>query len=315
MSTYESDSQNTWPKMNNALNFMRGAYAALPFKKTVFKMLRRCARLPENVYQHLHFVAPIDITVKGGAHFKMYHFGAQVENDLFWAGYGNGWEATSLRLWARLTTTASTIFDIGANTGAYALAAKAVNAQAHVFAFEPVVSIAGKLKSNVELNGYDIEIVQAGVSSLSGEAVMYIPSTDHSYSASLNVNMLSGQGNLVETIIQTIRIDAFVKDRQLASADLFKIDTEKHEVDVLSGFGSVIKQFRPAVLIEILDQELGKRIEPFFSDLGYVFYKIIEGKEVRLIGSLGTSSSNYLLCPNEYAAINGLGDVIKHDDL
>lgn len=302
--------------MSNVLNFMRCAYATLPYKRPVFEMLRRCVRLPANTYQHLHFVAPIDIPIRGGAHFKMHHFGAQVENDLFWAGYGNGWEATSLRLWARLATTANTIFDIGANTGVYSLAAKALNAQARVFAFEPVGPIAGRLKSNIELNGFDIEIVQAGVSSSSGEAIMYIPSTDHSYSASLNVNMLSGQSiNLVETIIQTVRIDTFVKDRHLGSADLFKIDTEKHEVDVLSGFGDVIKQFRPAVLIEILGQELGKGIEPFFSDLGYVFYEIIEGKEVRRIESLGTSSNNYLLCPNEYAALNGLGDVVRHEAL
>ena len=246
----------------------------------------------------------------------MHHFGAQVENDLFWAGYGNGWEATSLRLWARLATTANTIFDIGSNTGVYALAAKTVNSQARVFAFEPVVSIAGRLKSNNELNGFDIEIVQAGVSSSSGEAVMYIPSTDHSYSASLNVGMLSGQANLVETIIQTVRIDAFVRDRQLASADLFKIDAEMHEVDVLTGFGEVIKQHRPAVLIEILDQEIGKAIEPFFSDLGYVFFEIIEGKEMRRIKSLGISlNNNYLLCTSDYAVVNELGDVVKHDAL
>lgn len=302
-------------KNEYVLSYIRCAYSALPFKGPVFKMLRRCVRLPANIYQHLHFVAPIDILIKGGAHFKMHHFGAQVENDLFWAGYGNGYEATSLRLWARMATTANTIFDIGANTGVYALAAKAVNAQARIFAFEPVVSIAGRLKSNIELNGFDIEIVQSGVSSSSGEAVMYIPSTDHSYSASLNVNMLRGQDNLVETIIQTVRIDTFLKDRQLASADLFKIDTEKHEVDVLSGFGDVIKQCRPAVLIEILGHELGKGIESFFADLDYVFYEIIEGKEVRRIESLGSSSNNYLLCPNEYAALNGLGDVVRHDAL
>lgn len=264
--------------MNAILTFICREYATLPFKRHVFEMLRRYVRLPANTYRHLHFVAPIVIAMEDGARFKMHHFGAQVENDLFWSGYGNGYEATSLRLWACLATTADTIFDIGANTGVYALAAKAINAKAHVFAFEPVVSITGRLKSNIELNGFDIEIVPAGVSSSSGEAVMYIPAADHSYSASLNVNMLGGQDNLVEPIVQTVRIDAFVKDRQLASADLFKIDTEKHEVDVLIGFGDVITQFRSLVLIEILDQQLGKRIELFFLDFGYFFTKSLKAK-------------------------------------
>lgn len=302
-------------KNNIILKWMRKIYAILPFKKPVFQLLRHHVRLKANVYQHLHFVAPIEIPINADAKFLVRHFGAQVENDLFWAGYGNGWEATSLRIWVRLAVTANTIFDIGSNSGVYALAAKATTATAHVVAFEPVASIFLRLQSNVKLNGYDIEVVQAAASSTSGEAVMYIPSTDHSYSASLNAEMLSGQDNLVESLIQTVRIDSFLKYRRLASLDLVKIDTEKHEFDVLSGFGDVIQQFRPAVLIEILDQGMGKDIEPFFAGLGYVFYEIIEGKGVRRIGSLGISPTNHLLCPNECAAFHGLGDFVTHDSL
>ncbi|MEQ1777317.1 MAG: FkbM family methyltransferase [Nitrosomonas sp.] len=302
-------------KMNRVRNILRNTYAAVPFKKPLFQLLRICIRLPAWLYQHLHFVAPISIPIQGGNRFKMYHFGAQVENDLFWAGYGNGWEATSLRLWARLAAVSNTVFDIGANTGVYALAAKAVNERAKVFAFEPVTSIASRLEHNIELNGFDITVVQAGASSSTGEAVMYIPSTDHSYSASLNANMLSGHGNLVETIVQTLRVDEFVKDNNLTSADLFKIDTEQHEVDVLSGFGGVIERFKPAVLIEILDQDLGKEVEAFFAGFDYVFYEIIEGKEVRRVESLGASSRNYLLCSKDFATLNGFGDVIQHNAL
>ena len=107
------------------------------------------------IYQHLHFIAPIVLKMGGERKFKMYHLGTQLENDLFWSGYGNGYEVTSLHLWAYLAKTVETIFDIGANTGVYALAAKTANVKARVFAFEPVVSISDRLKSNIELNVLD----------------------------------------------------------------------------------------------------------------------------------------------------------------
>lgn len=301
--------------MNRIRYTLRIAYAALPFKKPIFLVLRSIIRLPAMIYQHLHFIAPITIQIKRGKSFKIFHYGHQVENDLFWAGYGNGWEATSLRLWVRLVTASNTVFDIGANTGVYALAAKSVNTEAKVFAFEPVASIVDKLKKNVEINGFDINIIQAGVSSHTGDAFIYVPSTDHSYSASLNPDMSLNQSNMVKKRIKTLRIDDFIERKNLSSADLFKIDTEKHEVDVLSGFGKVIERFRPSILIEILDRDFGEKIKDFFNNYDYIYYEIIEGKQVSRVDELGGSSRNYLICSREFSAKNGLGDSIQHDEL
>ena len=49
----------------------------------------------------------------GGLH----HFGAAVENELFWAGYGRSWEGAELRLWRSLVKHAEYLADVGANTG------------------------------------------------------------------------------------------------------------------------------------------------------------------------------------------------------
>ena len=127
--------------------------------------------------------------------------------------------------------------------------------------------------------------------------------------------MLEGHGNLVNSIIQTVRVDEFVKEHQLSPTYLFKISTEKHEVDVLVGFGKIINQFKPVVLIEILDEKLGKVILPFFFEISYVYYEIIKGKEMRRVNSLGASSNNYLICPKELAEINEFGDIVSHEYL
>ena len=39
------------------------------------------------------------------ASFKINHFGYQVENELFWIKFREGWEEQSLRIWCALTIT------------------------------------------------------------------------------------------------------------------------------------------------------------------------------------------------------------------
>lgn len=299
----------------NVRRGLRALYAVLPFKQPVFELVRSHMPLPRAVFQHLHFSGVVKITIDEDSNFRVRHKGFQVENDLFWAGYGNGWEATSLRLWARLARYARTVFDVGANTGVYALAAKSVNPAAQVFAFEPVERIATWLRENVALNGYAIEVVIAGVSSSSGEEVIYEPATPHSYSASLNPDMLRGRANLAETRIVTTRMDEFALSRGLTSTDLFKIDVEMHESEVLSGFGDLIGRNRPTFLIEILNRALGDRVEAFVAGFDYVFYGIAEGASVEKVATLGATQRNYLVCPREFAAKMQLGEGVAHGEL
>ena len=141
---------------------LRRIYRNVPFKQPIFELARRCVHLPERMYRHLHFEGIVTIPVCSTGSFKIRHHGFLIENDLFWAGYGNGWEGTSLKLWTRLAPHARTIFDIGSNTGVYALAARTVNPAARIFAFEPVGRITQLLQDNVTLNGFDIEVVVAG---------------------------------------------------------------------------------------------------------------------------------------------------------
>lgn len=289
--------------------------ARRPRKQPIYEMVRRLIRLPERIYRHLHFHGTIRVPLGPGISIRLNHHGYQVENDLFWAGYGNGWEATSLRLWARLSREARTVFDVGANTGVYSLAAKAMNPKAQVFAFEPVERIAFRLKDNVAQNEFDIEVVVAGVSETTGEAVIYEPRTAHAYSASLSPDMLAGHADLAEVRIAITRMDDFVAARGLASADLFKIDVEKHEIEALSGFGDLIACYRPAFLIEILDRSLGEKVEQYFAGLNYVFYEIIETQCVQRVEALGLSERNYLICSEEFAASSGLKDVTTHAEL
>lgn len=268
--------------------------------------------LPQRIYRHLHFQGAVDVSIDHTHHFQMRHFGYQVENDLFWSGYGNGWEATSLRLWAALAARSGQILDIGANTGVYSLAAKAMNVDARVIAFEPLARIAARLRENVALNGLDVEVIEAGVSDSSGKSTIFDPDIEHAYSASLNPDMLSGIENVRKTEISVVRIDDFAAERGGSSIDLVKLDVEKHEIAVLEGFGKIIARDCPSFLLEILGPEYGAEVKRFFKGLDYAFFAIEEGKCVRKVEQLGATPGNHLLCQRSLAHALGLGQETSH---
>ena len=294
-------------------SLIRKAYARVPFKRQAYHLLRGM-KLPERVYRHLHFRGPITVDIGEGRSFRTHHYGYQVENDLFWAGFGNGWEATSLRLWARLARRSSVILDVGANTGIYALSAKAANPAARVYAFEPATRIHERLSRNIALNSYDIVPVMAGLSNRTGEATFYDTMSDHAYSASLDPDMLAGHPNRVRTTVAIARADDFVAKHGLGSIDLAKIDTERHEREVLEGFGSLIRSARPSFLIEILDRSLGSEVARMLGQ-DYAFFEIVEGVGVRRVDELGLGPRNHLVCPAAVAQEVGLGDGVAHASL
>jgi FkbM family methyltransferase len=286
-------------------------YGAVPFKAPTFRALRRIVRLPPSVYRHLHFTGPVTIPV-GSSHFKVHHYGYVVENDLFWAGYGKGWEATSLELWRRLAPHASTILDVGANTGIYALAAAALNPSARVIAFEPLPRVHQKLLANIRLNGFSIAAENVALSDKSGTAAIFDSLDQHVYSASLERGMAVHFPGFSEHPVQTMRADDYLRAHAIKDFDLAKIDVERHEAAVLRGFGGYLAAC-PTLLIEILVQEDAAAIIRLISSLKYRIYRIIEGvgvKEETTLAIAATGGGNFLLCRSETAERIGIADLL-----
>lgn len=231
------------------LKFARDVLRHAPF---VHKMVRRVWTPPPRVFEHLYFhgVFTVRLPFPKGASFKMEHRGHQVENDLFWRGFGNGWEGRSLMAWAERCKSASTIVDVGANTGVFALAAKAINPSAKVIAVEPVARVAEQLRHNIRLNGFDIEVHEVALSDSNGTATFYDFPGDHEYSASLDSRM----GGTVESTIEVRRLDDLV-DR----VDLLKVDVELHEPAVLRGAQRLL-QGAPVLLLEVLNADAERAI-------------------------------------------------------
>lgn len=237
------------------LKFARDALRHAPF---VYKIVRRVWTPPRSVFEHLYFngVFTVRLPFPKGASFKMEHRGHQVENDLFWRGFGKGWEGRSLMAWAERCMSASVIIDVGANTGVFALAAKAINPSAKVIAVDPVARVAEQLRHNIRLNAFDIEVHEVALSDTNGTATFYDFPGDHEYSASLDSRM----GGTVETTIPVRRLDDLVD-----SANLIKVDVELHEPAVLRGAKRLL-QGKPVLLLEVLNAEAERSIRAELGD-------------------------------------------------
>ncbi len=277
-------------------------YFGIPLKKQIFTTLKRFFKLPMSLTRYLRFKGIIEVPLEMN-HFNMHHYGFEIENSLFWYGI-NGWEKTSLNIWLALSKHSKTILDIGSNTGVYALIAKTANPESDVYAFEPVKRIYDKLKENIILNDFDIKLFEKAVSNYDGKAVIFDPGTEHIYSVTVNKNLNSITQQVEKVEIQTITLATFIVENHLESIDLIKIDVETHEPEVFEGFKDYLKLFLPIILIEILNDEVGRRINEFLKDLDYLCYSIDEQSGCKEEKRIETRKDrNYLLIPKKKSEI------------
>src|SRR5690554_1839034 len=110
---------------------LKKLYKLLPFKKQFYRFIKLFGTPKKGIYQHLHFVGNINVKTDKDKSFKIRHYGYEVENEIFWNGLFGGWEKVSLSIWAELCENSEVIFDIGANTGVYALIAKTIRSEEH----------------------------------------------------------------------------------------------------------------------------------------------------------------------------------------
>ena len=265
-------------------------YSIFPFKKQIFTFLKIFWKPKESVYKHLYFRGVFKVPVGKSKSFKVNHFGLIIENEIFWNGLTGNWEKESLKLWIRLCERSDVVVDIGANTGIYSLVAKAVNPAAHVYAFEPHPYYFPMLEKNALINNFDIRPYKRAISN---------------YDGTIDIGDYAGGTSALRT--EAIKLDTFIEEDRIKKIDLIKIDVETHEPQVLEGFMHYLPRFKPAMIIEILDDVVAKKVSDAVSGLGYLYFNIDEKGSVRQTSEIGKSDYyNYLLCHPSMAAQIGL---------
>ena len=294
-------------ELNSVLkSIFQPIYRNLPLKKEAFQLLKHVWVPPQRIYRHLHFHGIFQIFI-GDSSFQLRHYGFEFENAIFWTGLQGDWEGTSMRLWMRLCQCNSVIYDVGANTGVFSLVAKTINPSAEVHAFEPVRRVYDKLVKNNELNEFDVHCVSSALSDGDGKATIFDQDSDHIYSVTLNKNLSTPGTKVIPVEVDRIRLDQYCEKGKFAAPTLIKLDVETHEPEVLIGMGDLIKNAKPDFLIEILNEEVGEKIEEILGEFGYLYFNIGEAGKIRPQKHLGKSDHwNFLICKPETAKVLGL---------
>lgn len=175
---------------------------------------------------------------------------------------GNGFEPDSLTAWAEMCQDGGAVYDVGAYTGVYSIAAAKLGC--HVEAFEPLPEVAERLALNVLTNAVSVRIHQCAVADFNGSAELhYNPKFQLTSGASLVDRKYPGKA------VDVIRLD----DLPLLTVSAIKIDVERAEDKVLRGAHQVIEASRPQLLIEALDipaRNKVKRLLPGYREAAFL---------------------------------------------
>lgn len=289
--------------MPESESFFKSLYKAVPFKRELFSLLKKVWMPSEKIYRHLYFRGVVRVRVDDLQSFKMMHYGHRIENEIFWTGLYGNWEKHSMKLWSILAKESKVIFDIGANTGIYSMVAKAINPCSEVHAFEPFEAIYKKLVRNAVINDFEIHSNCKAVSDYSGDGVIYTGDANFAYSVTVNQNLWVKDKEPIKLNIKTITLKDYIEQNNITHIDLMKIDVETHEPEVMEGFSTYLKLFRPIILIEILNNEVAQKLNCYFDPSDYAFYNIDEQIGLKKTETLLKSNSyNYLIVPKEKEA-------------
>jgi FkbM family methyltransferase len=229
-----------------------------------------------------------------------------IESQVFWQGFQEADEGVIVLLKRQLPVN-GVFIDIGANIGTFTLVAarRALHGQVH--AFEPSAHHFARLARNVDLNHFEnVFLNQKGLYDQPGEAILFLPSQagemNNSGAASLYTCETEGAAQVSEGV-SLIRLDDYIRDRNIERVDIIKIDIEGAEIKALEGARETITRFRPLVFMELDLGNLARagqspdEVLDLWKSLNYeVFIILVTGKTIQVNNSKELGPHQNLEC-------------------
>jgi FkbM family methyltransferase len=177
------------------------------------------------------------------------------------------------------------IFDIGANIGSMTMNFARMVPGGRVYAFEPTYYAFEKLQRNISLNpelAKRVQAVQLFVSDRSGPVhnIEAYSSWKVDGSAQKTHPLHGGMIRNAEGV-SVITLDDFCIENQISRVDLIKIDTDGHELQVLTGARQTLGKYTPFLIFEIGLYTLNARhigFDKYFNYLKSFEYVLINSK-------------------------------------
>jgi FkbM family methyltransferase len=202
------------------------------------------------------------------------------------------WERETTRYITTILKPGNVFLDIGANAGYFSLlAGRCVGPAGRVLAVEPNPAMAEQVRLNAARTGLkNVEVAEVACSGCSETRKLF-----------LGIPYFTGQTSLSEQNVKwkdcidvpCVQADQLCSTYGLSRIDLIKIDVEGAEQEVLRGMDVILREIRPHIVMELLEDKLRS-----FSTTVDSVKEYLKGFEytVRPIGE----HSNYLCVPSEH---------------
>lgn len=143
-------------------------------------------------------------------------------------------------------TRSLTVFDVGANTGSYSKAVRAILPNSIIHCFEILPNTRDTLIRY--LNGFqNVSISDCGLSN--SDTTIEIGFDDKNDTQARQLFPVAVQKTRKHIITCSVNTgDHYMAEHRIETIDLLKIDTEGHEISVLQGFKSALENSRVRVI-------------------------------------------------------------------
>lgn len=198
-----------------------------------------------------------------------------------------------------------TVYDIGANIGAWSAEILKRRPDATLYAFEMIPSFAEQTAQRLQ-NYKSARVFNTPLSDEAHELEVF----QHSGGASVTGNPYH-PARAEKHSVRSETGDVFVQEKNLAPPDFIKIDIDGHEMKALQGLTKTIAAARPYVQFEysfyyVHERVFLKDMFVFFENMNYELYRIFPTKLVRRAYRPALENFwtvNYLARPKEKPAL------------
>ncbi len=175
------------------------------------------------------------------------------------------------------TLNFATVVDIGANRGQFSLVARRCFPSARIIAFEPLNPAAELFRKALQGDSL-IALQQVAIGSSKGDATMHVAAEDDSSSllpiTELQQSLFSGTREVATATVHVDTLSDRIKDGDLQSPALLKIDVQGYELAVLHGCDSLLPRFSHVYIecsfVELYTgQALAPEVIDYLSDHGF----------------------------------------------
>lgn len=146
-----------------------------------------------------------------------------------------------------------TVIDVGAHTGEFSSAIRAVVPEVQLYAFEPLPDCCRELRKKLGMNG-SLHVFQVALGDENGSVEFWRSSSPKSSSllrmSNLHQEAFPWSADNHPITVQLLKLDDYEDKMKLASKTLLKIDVQGYEDRVLRGATQVLKQVH-YVLVEV----------------------------------------------------------------